>query len=132
MKYLFLICVLFGAYKFYDSRHVTLADGTHVAGQELPVPPMDKNVVMYSLTTCGYCVEKAKELARHQIAHVEYFMDEDPQSEKEFSAAIRNAGMPIKPYGTPVFVIYDEVLPNNPSIELIKATIAKQKKLRSL
>ncbi|HEY0666324.1 MAG TPA: hypothetical protein VGD24_09680 [Gallionella sp.] len=111
MKYLIIFCLLYGGYSLYDNR-------------EIPPPPEDPNVIMYSLTTCRHCKIMAKELAKQEIAHVEYFMDKDQQRLAEYHETIRNSGLP-NPYVTPIFVIYGEVLPNNPSIESIKATIAK-------
>lgn len=115
MKYLIILCVLYGGYALYSNR-------------EIPPPPEDLNVVMYSLTTCGNCKAMARELAKRKIAHVEYFIDEDKQRLQEYYRSIHKAGLP-NPYVTPVFVIYDEVLPNNPSIEAIVATIAKHRKI---
>ena len=115
MKYLLLFCVLYGGYSLYNNR-------------ELPPPPEDINVVMYSMTTCGNCKVKTKELARHKIAHVEYLIDKDDQRLNEYYESIRNAGLP-EPTGIPTFVIYGEVLPDNPSIEAIEATIAKHQSI---
>lgn len=115
MKYLIILCALYGGYSLYNNR-------------EIPPPPQDLNVVMYSLTRCGNCKAMARELAKRKIAHVEYFIDADKQRFDEYSSSIVNAGLP-SPFVTPTFVIYDEVLPNNPSIEAIEAVIAKHRKI---
>jgi hypothetical protein len=70
----------------------------------------------------------SRELAKRKIAHVEYLIDADKQRLDEYYQSVHKAGLP-DPYVTPTFVIYDEVLPNDPSIELIEATIAKHRKI---
>ena len=115
MKYLLLVCVLYGGYSLYNNR-------------EFPPPPEDINVVMYAMTTCGHCKAMTRELAKHKIAHIEYYIDEDKQRLDEYYESIRKAGLP-EPTGIPTFVIFDEVLPDNPSIEVIEATIAKHRKI---
>ena len=115
MKYLFILCMLYGGYSLYNNR-------------DLQPPPEDPNVVMYSMTTCGYCKATARELSKRKIAHTEYFIDTDKQRLDEYYENMRKADAP-NPYGIPTFVIYDEVLPNNPSIEAIEATIAKHQKI---
>ena len=115
MKKLFILLgILYAGYIIYNLR-------------EIPQPPEDLNVVMYSSTTCGYCKQKARELAENKIGHVEYFIDVDSERANELDERIRQAKMPIQPYGTPIFAIYGEVIPNNPSINEIQSAIARHR-----
>jgi protein-disulfide isomerase len=128
MKRLFIIAIMiYAGYSFYHREHapVVVDDSADLSSRNYPQPPEDPNVVMYSLTTCGLCKQKAKELAELNIAHVEYFIDEDKERDDELTRSINAAKLPNRAYGTPIFSIYGEVLPDNPSIEVIKATIAK-------
>jgi hypothetical protein len=128
VKRLFIIAILiYAGYSFYQRERTPVVedDSADLSSRNYPQPPQDLNVVMYSLTTCWLCKQKAEELAQLNIAHVEYFIDEDKERDDELTSRINAAKLPRRAYGTPIFSIYGEVLPDNPSIEVIKATIAK-------
>ncbi|MBK9522528.1 MAG: glutaredoxin family protein [Rhodocyclaceae bacterium] len=77
-------------------------------------------VVMYSLTTCGYCARTRALLTESGIPFSERFLDTDPQSEREFFEILTASGVPSGGVGTPSLVVNDTLLLNNPSFELIK------------
>ena len=81
---------------------------------------------MYSLTTCGFCKQKARELKNENIAFKEYFIDKDSQKRDELNSKLSKAGFKPKGYGTPIFDAYGVMLPNNPDISLIKQQIKVQ------
>ena len=83
----------------------------------------DYELVMYSLTTCGYCKRKVKELESQQIEFTEYFIDKDNNKMKEVTAKLERAGFAPRRYGTPIFEANGLMLPNNPKMSLIKSKL---------
>ncbi|MNC86794.1 Glutaredoxin [compost metagenome] len=77
------------------------------------------SVVMYSLTTCGYCNAKRAELRAAGIPFVEYFVDTDQERYTELTTKLRNAGYRGGGIGTPTFDVNGKMLLNNPSLETI-------------
>ena len=77
-------------------------------------------VVMYSLTTCGFCTAKRQELRANGIPFVEFFLDTDPALMQEFSGRLQAAGVPPGPIGTPTLEVNGVMLPNNPSMDTIR------------
>lgn len=75
-------------------------------------------VVMYSLTTCGYCNIKRAELHEKGVPFVEYFVDADPARNEELFKKLRAAGH-LGAIGTPTFEVNGRMLPNNPSLTTI-------------
>ncbi len=111
MKKLMLIALLgFGAYQTYVTR-----DGAYRLSGE----PHDQ-VIMYSLTTCGYCKQKAKELRAEGIKFQEYYIDKDSLKQKELNEKLSEAGFKPQSYGTPIMDVHGVILPNNPPLEKIK------------
>jgi len=82
-------------------------------------------LIMYSLTTCGYCKKKARELKKQNIPFIEYYVDEDTKRKEELANKLKKAGIQARSYGTPIFDAYGTMLPNNPSISKIKDAKAK-------
>lgn len=76
-------------------------------------------LIMYSLTTCGLCVQKKKELMAKKIPFVEYYIDKDPDKKRELWQKLEESGFTSRRIGTPTFDAYGHILPNNPSIETI-------------
>jgi glutaredoxin len=76
------------------------------------------SIVMYSLTTCGYCNQKRAELRARGIPFVEYFVDNDEARRNELFEKLRAVGH-TGGVGTPTFEVNGKMLPNNPSIETI-------------
>jgi protein-disulfide isomerase len=77
-------------------------------------------IVMYSLTTCGYCNMKRAELKTNGIPFVEYFIDEDPARQRELFDKLAAAGYRGRAVGTPTFEVNGRMLPNNPSLATIR------------
>ena len=77
-------------------------------------------VVMYSLTTCGYCVEKRKRLTSAGILFDEVFVDRDPARMNEFNALLAANSIPNGAVGTPTFTVNGKLLVNNPDMAIIK------------
>jgi len=78
---------------------------------------------MYSLTTCGFCKQKVKELENQKIEFKEYFIDKDNNIMKEVTAKLEKAGYAPQRYGTPIFEANGVMLPNNPKMSLIKSKL---------
>lgn len=77
-------------------------------------------VIMYSLTTCGYCKQKGRELTSAGIAFTEYFIDRDAARRDELNRKLEQSGLPPRGYGVPILDVHGAMLPNNPSLETIR------------
>lgn len=76
-------------------------------------------VVMYSLTTCGYCNQKRAQLQAQGIPFVEYFIDKEPDRQRELFEKLLTSGYRGGGIGTPTFEVNGKMLPNNPSLDTI-------------
>lgn len=76
-------------------------------------------IVMYSLTTCGYCKLMRRELKSKNIPFIEYFIDEEPTRKKELVGKLQSAGMSSRYIGTPTLEVNGIMLPNNPSMKTV-------------
>jgi glutaredoxin len=77
-------------------------------------------VVMYSLTTCGFCARTRAFLTDSGIPFTERFLDTDPEGEREFFEILTANGAPSGGVGTPSLVVNDTLLLNNPPFDVIK------------
>ena len=77
-------------------------------------------VVMYSLTTCPYCVKTRAFLEENGIPFTEHFLDTNKESEREFYEMLTASGAPPGGIGTPSLIVNDMLLLNNPPFETIK------------
>jgi len=77
------------------------------------------HIVMYSLTTCGFCVEKRQEMQAKGIPFTEYFLDTDAARNAEFGAKLQAAGVPGGAIGTPSFEVNGKLMLNNPPLDAI-------------
>lgn len=77
-------------------------------------------VVMYSLTTCGYCNMKRAELKANGIPFVEHFIDKDQDRQRELFEKLLASGYKGGGVGTPTFEVNGTMLPNNPSLSTIR------------
>ena len=78
-------------------------------------------VIMYSLTTCGFCKRKAREMRGAGIEFTEYFIDQDADRRAELNRKLEQAGLPRRSYGVPILDVHGAMLPNNPSLAAIKS-----------
>ena len=111
MKKLLLLLALFGAYKmwnYFDEGAVPEQAATH------------NEVIMYSLTTCGYCKQKASELDAAGIEYHEYFIDVDAKRRDELTRKLQWAGFAARNWGTPILDVHGVMLPNDPSLDTIR------------
>ena len=80
-------------------------------------------IVMYSLTTCPYCTKMHQIFEANKVPFTEYFMDTEPEREKEMLAKVQAAGLFGSQkgmwIGTPTLEVNGKMLLNNPSIEAI-------------
>jgi glutaredoxin len=79
-----------------------------------------QGVVMYSLTTCGFCNVKREELKANNIPFVEHFVDQEPARQQEMFDKLRASGFRGGGVGTPTFEVNGKMLPNNPSLATIR------------
>ncbi len=84
-------------------------------------------IVMYSLTTCGYCTKKRNVFNDNHIKYTEYFVDRDRNKENEMIEKLKAAGIKSNHYTVPVFDVYGYMMPGNPSFKTIQRYIDKYK-----
>lgn len=112
MKYLLVVALLIGGYFLFLNKQPAPAAFSGKKHEQL---------IMYSLTTCGYCKQKAKALEAAGIPYQEYFIDVDQNRREELDKKLTLSGLPAKGYGTPIFDAYGYILPNNPSISTLQS-----------
>lgn len=114
---LFALLVAFGAYHWYNQKQPSFTGETH------------ERVLMYSLTTCGYCDQKRQDLTAARIPFTEYFIDQDMGRRDELSLKLQKAGIPAQAIGTPSFDVHGYMLVNNPPLKKIREhmTLGKKK-----
>lgn len=112
MNKLLLFILAMAAYGVWDhyrkTESVAALTGTH------------DQVIMYSLTTCGYCKQKRRELQAAGISFTEHFIDKDAERRNELNFKMERSGLPPQRYGTPILDVHGTMLPNNPSLETIR------------
>lgn len=105
--------------KLIETMYVTQGQ---LRGANTSVTPNGTNqVVMYSLTTCGYCDQKRTELKANGIAFTEYFLDRDERAQAELWQQLKQSGYRRGGVGTPTLVVNGVLLPNNPSMAQIRS-----------
>ncbi len=90
---------------------------THPVGK-LPEPHSE--VILYSLTTCGYCKLMAESLSGQGITFVERFIDVDPEGQSELERKLAAAGFEARGFGTPILDVKGTILPDNPPLAKVK------------
>lgn len=78
------------------------------------------DVIMYSLTTCGFCKAKAMDLHSEGIEFKEYYIDRDTSRRTELNEKLARAGFPARTFGVPILDVHGVMLPDNPPLSLIK------------
>ena len=77
-------------------------------------------VVMYSLTTCGYCTQKRGQLTAAGIPFTEIFLDRDEAQHRKFGELLAAHNVPPGGVGTPSFMVNGELMLNNPGMDELK------------
>ncbi len=113
-KIIFTLLIAFGFYQW-------LSNNTNDSARRYGEP--HNKLIMYSLTTCGYCKQKVIELKKENISFTEYFIDKDQKKQLELTEKLTQAGFKPKRFGTPIFDAHGVMLPNNPKMSLIKSTL---------
>jgi glutaredoxin len=114
-KYLIVIGVL-----YYGTRLLIAPDTVMAEANIAATLAPGNQVVMYSLTTCPYCVEKRRRLNSAGISFAEYFIDRDPVRMNEFNTLLAAHRIPNGAVGTPTFTVNGTLLVNNPAMAVIK------------
>jgi glutaredoxin len=109
----FLLLVVYGSWRNFTAP--TLGK----------LPQAHDRVIMYSLTTCGFCVQKKQELRAAGIRFEEYYIDTNTAKNAELGEKLQLAGYPPKSYGTPILDVHGFMLPNNPSLEVIQRRLSE-------
>ena len=123
MGKLFKYLIIFGAL-YYGARFFIAPEMAEANIAEQLAP--GNQVVMYSLTTCGYCTEKRGRLQDAGIPFTEHFVDSDAARMDEFNALLTANSIAGGGVGTPTFTVNGTLLVNNPDM----ATIKKHLKLK--
>jgi glutaredoxin len=114
-KWIVIAFISYGAFNWYQNNN----DTANVFSYGEP----HNELIMYSLTTCGYCKKKVKQLNNKKIAFTEYFIDVDVQRKEELYAKLEKSGYPSRSIGMPTFDVHGSMLPNNPNMKMIKAAL---------
>jgi len=81
--------------------------------------PALNDLVMYSLTTCGYCAQKRAQFDALGVHYVEVFIDTDDGARLALQTKLEAIGYRGRGVGTPTIEINGVMLPNNPSLDEI-------------
>lgn len=111
-----LKAMVFVAVAWYAWHQQSTTNGADITGKLAP----GNQVVMYSLTTCGYCKALRAQMTKAGIPFTEYFMDTDEARKQEFFQLLQTYNAPPGGVGTPSLVVNDALLLNNPSLAEIK------------
>lgn len=86
-------------------------------------------IVMYSLSTCGFCAEKRQQFDSMGVRYVELMIDEDPVAEARLNLRLREAGLDSGAIGTPIIEVNGTLLPNNPGLGEIGLHLSRATKI---
>jgi len=81
--------------------------------------PALNDLVMYSLTTCGYCAQKRAQFDALGVQYIEVFIDTDEGARLALMTKLDAIGYRDRGVGTPTIEINGTMLPNNPSLDEI-------------
>ncbi len=94
---------------------------------DAPVPPVGTyKVVMYSNSDCKPCNLRRGQFAADGIAHVEHFMDREPVRMQEMMDKLTRAKLSTSGVHLPQLEINGVMMQPNPSIQAIRAQLAKR------
>jgi uncharacterized membrane protein YhaH (DUF805 family)/glutaredoxin len=71
-------------------------------------------IVMYSLSTCGFCAEKRRQFDSMGVRYSEYIIDQDAAAEARLNDRLQRAGLGNGAIGIPIIEVNGTLLPNNP------------------
>lgn len=66
----FILIIGFGFFQWYSGTNNNVVSGSYGETHD--------ELIMYSLTMCGFCKKKVKEFNAEGIPFTEYFIDKDP------------------------------------------------------
>jgi glutaredoxin len=110
-KLVLFLLIVYAGYSWYSTKE---------EGKARSYGEPHDEVIMYSLTTCGYCKEKSEQLRSERVKFKEYYVDQDHNARDELNDKLRKAGFQPRSYGTPIFDVRGVMLPNNPEMYLIR------------
>lgn len=82
-----------------------------------PAAAQRSGIIMYSLTTCGYCKSMRRKFEANNIPFTEYFVDVDQARFLELTQKLQAAGYMGGGIGTPTLDVNGRMMPNNPPFE---------------
>lgn len=118
-KFFTVLMLVAAAFMLTQVDLVPKARETSIAATLAP----GNEVVMYSLTTCGYCRALRGKMTQAGIPFTEHFVDADPARMQEFSAVLMAQNVPPGAVGVPTLTVNGTLLPNNPPFEIIKQNL---------
>ncbi len=77
-------------------------------------------IIIYSLTTCGYCKLMAAELQNANIAFSARFIDTDDDAKTELYAKLAKAGVSARTIGMPSLDVRGTMMPDNPGLAAVR------------
>ncbi|MBT0960186.1 DUF805 domain-containing protein [Denitromonas iodatirespirans] len=123
---------LAGAAMRYGSPAAFGSDGPAGSAAQLAAlsayDPARDRIVMYSLTTCGYCDLKRAEFDALGVRYREVFIDTDTAAGDAMWAKLRASGWNGGGVGTPTLEVNGVMLPNNPSLERMSQHFVGQRR----
>lgn len=119
-KKLMIVAILAGTFQYWNNN-----GGQWIKHQN----PEHDEVIMYSLSTCGNCVVTARALRKEGVDFTELYIDKDQQAEDELHSKMRNAGIDVSFYYTPVLDVKGTILANNPKFNLILDEVDKNNEM---
>ncbi len=110
MRFILLAAgILFGFYT-YSQKYATTP---------LQIEELHSDVIMYSLTTCGYCRTLRAELEEQGVDFTEVFIDKNRQARDDLTMKLQQAGFKAGRIGTPTLDVKGHMLVNNPPLSKI-------------
>ncbi len=77
-------------------------------------------IIMYSLTTCGFCTIKRREMKSQSVTFTEYYIDKDSSKDRELQRKAHK--QKLSRYGFPTFEINGKLVRNTSVDNLLKLT----------
>ncbi len=110
------LAVVLGSFGFF----VSLGEQSGRSATSSSSVSQSHQLVMYSLTTCGYCTIKRQELQRAGIPFTEYFIDKDISARQRLNEKLQKAGIQGGSIGTPLFEVNGQMITGNPPFQKLQ------------